>query len=444
MTMRLTSVFCCTVLFQLVSARADDWPQWLGPNRDSVWRESGIVERFPEDGLKVKWRAKVGLGYSGPAVAGGRVLVMDFQTANPDAVKDQNNPGGRTKLQGSERVVCFDAESGKLLWKHEYKQPYAISYAAGPRCTPTVDGERVYSLGAEGRLSCLQLDNGDVIWQKDLKREYNATTPIWGFAAHPLVDGDSLYIVGGGKDGIAIALDKKSGRQIWRAVPAGDMGYCPPTMIEHADTKQLLIWDPRNLNSLNPQNGEVYWQVPLQAAYGMPITAPRKLGDLLYASGIGSKSVLLKLDLDKPAVTEVWRGEPKTSLYSCNSTPFLSGGMIYGADCQVGSFLGVRLSDGERIWQTFEPTSGGTRRASHGTAFVVKHEDRFFLFSEKGDLILANLSPKGYEELGRFHVLDPTNECFGRDVVWSHPAFANKCVYARNDKELVCVDLAAK
>lgn len=444
MTKHLAFVLGCLVLFQLASARADDWPQWLGPQRDSVWRETGIVERFPAGGLKVKWRAKVGLGYSGPAVAAGRVFVTDYQTTKPGEVKDQNNPGSRTKLQGSERVVCFDAKSGEPLWTYDYEQPYAISYAAGPRCTPTVDGDRVYTLGAEGRLLCLQVENGDVLWQKDLKKEYKATTPMWGFAAHPLVDGDLLYCVGAGKDGIAIALDKKTGREVWRAVPADGIGYCPPTMIEHAGRKQLLIWDPRKLNSLNPENGKLFWQVPLQPAYGMPIAAPRKHGNLIYAGGIGSKSLLLKLNAEKPAATEVWRGTPKTSIYACNSTPLLTDDMIYGADCQVGSLMGARLSDGERLWQTFEPTSGGTRRASHGTAFVVQHEDRFFLFSEKGDLILANLSPKGYDELGRFHVLDPTNECFGRDVVWSHPAFANKCLYARNDKELVCVDLAAK
>jgi outer membrane protein assembly factor BamB len=443
MKSRFTCLMFCLFLLPAISSTADDWPQWLGPKRDSVWRETGIVERFPDDGLKVKWRAEVGMGYSGPAVADGRVFVMDYQTAKPNEAIGQNNPGGRTKLEGTERVVCFDADSGNVLWKHAYEQPYSISYAAGPRCTPTVDGDRVYSLGAEGKLLCLKADDGEVVWQKDLKKEYKTTTPMWGFSAHPLVDGNTLYCVVGGKGSVAVAFDKMTGRELWRAISANEPGYCPPTMIEHAGTKQLLIWDINKLNSLNPKNGDVYWQVPLKPGYGMPITAPRKAGDLLYASGIGSQSALLQLDSTKPGASELWRGKPKTSIYSCNSTPFLSDGMIYGVDCQAGNFMGVRLSDGERVWETFEPTTGGTRRASHGTAFVVRHEDRYFLFNEKGDLILANLSRKGYEELGRFHVLDPTNECFGRDVVWSHPAFANKSVFARNDKELVCVDLAA-
>jgi hypothetical protein len=118
--------------------------------------------------------------------------------------------------------------------------------------------------------------------------------------------------------------------------------------------------------------------------------------------------------------------------------------MIYGTDCDLGSLMGAQLSDGERLWQTFKPTAGGERRVGHGTAYLVKHDDKFFLFSETGDLILARLTREKYDELGRFHVLEPTNDAFGRQVVWSHPAFAERCLFARNDEELVCVDLAKK
>ena len=130
-------------------------------------------------------------------------------------------------------------------------------------------------------------------------------------------------------------------------------------------------------------------------------------------------------------------------MYCVNSTPFMQDTTIYGCDASTGAMIGVRLEDGERLWQTFEPTMGGTRRRPYGTAFLVKHEGRFFLFSETGDLILARLSQQGYEEISRFHVLEPTSHSFGRPVVWSHPAFAQRCLFARNDEELVCVDLAA-
>jgi outer membrane protein assembly factor BamB len=176
----------------------------------------------------------------------------------------------------------------------------------------------------------------------------------------------------------------------------------------------------------------------------MSVTAPRKLGNQLFVSGIGKAGVLLNLDEEKPAASVVWRATPKNAIFSTNATPILEDGMIYGCDCDLGCLMGAQISDGERLWQTYAPTAGGDRRVSHGTAFLVKHDDRYFLFSETGDLIVAKLSREGYKEISRFHVLEPTNEAFGRKVVWSHPAFAQRCVFARNDKEIVCVDLSAK
>ncbi len=418
---------------------ADDWPQWLGPKRDSVWRETGIVKEFPADGPPVKWRVPVKLGYSGPAVADGRVYVFDYDKESGDI---KNSPGGRNELTGRERVLCLSAETGEEIWKYEYDRPYNLSYAAGPRCTPTVEGGKVYTLGAEGDLICLTADSGELVWRKDLTAEYNTTAPIWGFSSHPLVEGDLLYCVVGGKGSVAVAFNKNTGEEVWRALSAEPQGYCPPTMIEYDGTKQLLIWHPQSLNSLNPQTGEVYWTVPLQPAYEMSIIAPRQLDDLLFASGIGRVGVMLKLKEGKPGVSELWRGKTKMAVYSAEATPILEDGMIYGVDCHDGALVGARIEDGKRLWETREPTSGGKRRADHGTAFLVKQDDRFFLFSETGDLIIAKLSPEGYEEISRFHAIEPTNEAFGRPVVWAHPAFAEKSAFIRNDKEIICVDFA--
>ena len=174
----------------------------------------------------------------------------------------------------------------------------------------------------------------------------------------------------------------------------------------------------------------------------MSIIAPRKLGEFLYASAYGN-AAMMKLDSDKPGAEVLWKGTAKSALYSATAPPHLEKGTIYGADVQTGALIAARMKDGERLWETRQPTTGGERRGRYGTVFLVKHEDRFFLFSEQGDLMLAKLSPEGYDELDRFHVLEPTNNTFGRPVVWSHPAFAQKCMFARNDKELVCVNLAA-
>lgn len=426
---------CCPVV------RCDDWPQWLGPERDSHWRETGIIDAIPASGLPIKWRTAVALGYSGPAVAKGRVYITDYEKT---AGEIANNPGGKSDLEGNERIHCLDAKSGKVIWTHAYSRKYSLSYAGGPRCTPTVDGDRVYCLGAEGDLLCLNAQTGEVVWSKSLTQEYKFETPLWGFSAHPLIDGNKLICLVGGSGSVAVAFDKLTGKELWRALSAPEPGYCPPTIIEHAGKRQLLIWHTESINSLDPANGKVYWTVPFKPDYQMSITAPRKSGDLLFASGIGSVAAVFKLDSQKPNAEIEWKGNGKNAMHCANSTPLIVDGVIYGCDCQLGSFMAVRLSDGERLWQTFEPTSGGTRRASHGTAYIVKNADRYFLFSETGDLILAKLSPDGYEEQGRFHVVDPTNECFGRPVVWSHPAFAERCAFLRNDNEIVCVDLAAK
>lgn len=425
-------------LFSVSYTSAEDWPQWLGPDRASVWTASNIVDSFPESGLKVKWRTPVGLGYSGPAVVGNKVYVMDYIKK---AGKIINNPGGKTKLQGTERIQCLSADTGKPIWEYSYNCPYDISYAAGPRCTPTVNDGKVYALGAEGNLFCLDADNGKVIWSKDFKSDFNSKTPIWGHSASPLVEGDTLYCLVGGPGSIAVAFDKNTGKELWRSLDNSETGYCPPTMITHDGQKQLLIWHPASLNSLDPQTGKVNWTIPLKPGYGMSVTVPRQQGDKLYVSAIGDEAALIELGNGrKPTAKIIWKGKPRSALYSCNSTPFIDGNTIYGSDIQSGDFVAADLKSGDRIWATKKVTDAG-RRDRHATAFIVKHENKYFLFTEKGDLVLADLSPDGYKEISRFHVLEPTNEAFGRPVVWSHPAFANKSLFARNDKELVCVSL---
>jgi outer membrane protein assembly factor BamB len=424
---------------------ADDWPQWMGPGRDGVWAETGLLDKFPKDGPKVKWRAPAAWGYAGPAVAGGRVYLMDYVTdADVPRLNHANLSQRPTKIEGKERVRCLDAGSGAVLWEHAYDCPYQIYYPGGPRCTPAVDGRKVYALGAEGNLRCLDAGNGDVIWAKDFKKDYGARTPLWGFAGHPLVDGQRVFCLVGGEGSVAVAFDKDTGKELWRSLsleaPLSHLGYCPPTLIEAGGRKQLLIWHGDSLNGLDPETGRPYWSVPLRPSTGMGIAAPRRLGDHLFASG-GGVAVLLTLGADKPGVKEVWRGKPG-ALYSVNGTPFLEEDMVYGVD-QSGELRGVKLLTGERVWQTSEPVSGA-RALPSGTAFLVKNGDRFFIFNEKGELVIARLTPMGYEEIDRCKLLPPTNTAHGRDVLWSHPAFADKCIFARNDKEIICASLSAE
>jgi len=421
----------------LAAARGDDWPQWLGPQRDGVWRETGILEKFPANGPTVLWRAPLDGGYAGPAVAAGRVYVTDYVSTG-DKTPD---PGTRNELVGKERVHCLDAKTGQMIWRHEYDCPYKISYPAGPRCTPTVAGGKVYTLGAEGNLFALDAATGKVVWSRELKKDYQTTSPVWGFTGHPLVDGQKLICLVGGAGSVVVAFDKDTGAELWKSLSAKEAGYCAPSIIEAGGKRQLLMWHPQAINGLDPETGKVYWTAPLEPLYSMSIQSPRKLGDLLYAGGIGDQAVALKLASDKPAVSEVWRGEKTTGVYPTCSPPFLEDGVIYGA-CQQGHFRAVDLATGKRLWETFAPTTG-KRFASSGSVFFVKNGDRFFMLGESGDLIIARLSRDKYDELARVHVIDPTGDAFGRRVVWSHPAFANRAMYARNDKEIICVSLAS-
>jgi outer membrane protein assembly factor BamB len=433
-------VFSVTALLS-APALADDWAGWMGSSRDGVYRETGIIDEVPADGLKVKWRKPIESGYAGPAAAGGRVFVFDYQQQSGEAF---NNPGQRANLKGKERLTAFDAASGNQLWQHSYDCPYSISYPNGPRCTPTIDGDHVYILGSEGDLNCLRTGDGEVVWARSLKRDLGAEVPIWGFAAHPLVDGDLLYTMVGGSGQGVVALDKNTGEVRWKALDA-KAGYCPPSIVKAGGTRQLIVFHPEAIESLNPADGSKYWSIPINPSYEMSIARPVVEGNLMYASSIHTEAVLIELASDKPAASERWRGEPKNAVHSGNSTPAFVDGVIYGTDCNQGSLIAVSSKDGSRLWETFEATRPGEKRfIKHGTAFITRigDSDRFFLMSETGDLQIARMTEQGFEDLGRFQVLEPTAECFGRDVVWSHPAYADRTAYIRNDKEIVAVDLS--
>jgi outer membrane protein assembly factor BamB len=434
----MVTLFCCLAFIGSSPSRVcgEDWPQWMGPHRDGVWRERGILRQFPDGGPRVLWRVAIEGGYAGPAVAEGRVFVTDY-AAPGDRTPD---PGRRNELRGAERVLCLDARSGAQLWKFEYPCDYKISYPAGPRATPLVHEGKVYTLGAEGDLHCLRAENGEVLWSRSLKKDYDVATPIWGFTGHPLINGERLICLVGGQGSVVVAFHKETGEELWRSLSAQEPGYSPPTMIETGAGRQLVVWHPEAVNGLDPKSGQVRWTVPLTPDYGMSIMAPQQFGDLLFVGGVGTQAVLLRLAADGASVEEVWRGTRDTALYPVCATPLIADGYLYGC-CNRGEFRGVKLETGERLWDTYAPTTGADRGNS-GTAFLVKNDEVYFLMSETGHLIIARLNPEGYEELGRAKLLEPTGDAFGRAVVWSHPAFANRCIFARNDKELICVSLA--
>jgi outer membrane protein assembly factor BamB len=440
-----------TLLLRLSSSvRADDWPQWLGPQRDAIWRETGILDKFPQGGPKVRWRTPIGAGYSGPAVAKGRVYLTDRILA--EGTEKPKSPWGNGPVPGKERVLCLNEKTGELLWKHEYDCTYRISYADGPRATPLVHDGRVYTFGAMGNLLCLDADKGKVIWSKDFVKDFKAPVPVWGFAAHPLLDGDKLICLVGGKDHIVVAFDKNTGAEKWHALSfkkgSTEIGYCPPMIYTIGGKRQLIIWHPESVNGLHPETGELYWSQPFAVKANLTIPTPRQASDLLFVTSFYNGAMMLKFANGKPTV--LWRSEVASedpgrtdTLNSIIPTPFLRDGYIYGV-CSYGELRCLQASDGKRVWMSLKATDVSDESVRWANAFLIAQGDRFFLPNEKGDLLIARLTPKGYEEIDRAHILEPTDPSPGRLVVWSHPAFANQSMYARNDKEIVCVSLAAK
>jgi outer membrane protein assembly factor BamB len=433
------------------AVHAEDWPQWLGPKRDGVWRETGIIAKFPQGGPKVRWTTPIGEGYAGPAVASGKVYITDRVRPkgvnNPESAFDKT-----TKVPGSERVLCLNEADGKLLWKHEYPCEYQISYASGPRTTPVVAGGKVYTLGAMGHLFCLDADTGKVIWSKELLKEYKMLIPMWGFAGHPILDGDRLICLVGGQGSVAVAFQKDTGKEIWKNLSAKEPGYCPPTIFDIDGKRQVIVWHPESINSLDPETGKVYWSHKFttkgQVRAGMTIPQPRLDGDKMFFTCFYDGSLMLKVKgVEQPSV--VWKGQSRsemaddtTALHCVMNTPVIKNGYIYGA-CSYGEYRCIEEATGKRLWETHKPTTGKSVRWGH--AFTVEQGSRYILFNELGDLIIAKLTAQGYDEIDRANILVPTNTMAppaGRKVIWSHPAFANRSVYARNDKEIICVSMA--
>jgi outer membrane protein assembly factor BamB len=413
-------------------ARADDWPQWRGPNRDGVWKETGIIDKFSAPKITPRWRAPVGSGYSGPTVSAGRVYLMDRQT----------------EPKQSERVLCFDRQTGRALWTYTYPCDYAgVSYTAGPRASVSLDEGRAYALGTMGHFHCLDAQTGQVLWKKDLHAEYQARIPIWGLAAAPLVDGDNVILqIGGARGACLVALNKKSGVEVWRALE-DSASYSAPIIIQQAGRRVLVCWTGGHVAGLDPVTGKVFWQHPfLPNKMVINVPTPVVEGGRLFVSAFYDGSLMLKLREDDLQVEQLWRrrgpSEMRTdSLHCMISTPYLQGDYVYGVD-SYGELRCLDARTGNRVWEDLTAVP----KARWGNIHMVRNGSRVWMFNERGELIISELGPRGFHEISRARLIEPTTEQLSRrgGVCWSHPAYAYKHVFARNDRELVCANLGAE
>ena len=420
--------FLFTIIFMFsIQGYSQEWPDWRGKYRDGIWTETGVLNKFPSPELKPIWRVPVGSGYSGPTVSNGMVYLTDLQ---------------KSPVQ-TEGILCLNEKTGDKIWEYRYPCEYmGVGYPAGPRASVVINDGKAFSLGTMGHLFCFESETGKVVWQKDLNREYEIRMPTWGISATPLIVDEKIILqISGSKNACVIALNKNDGTEIWRNLD-DVAGYSAPVIISKNGKSVIVVWTAGSLSGLNPENGEVYWRFPWETGSGMSIATPVLYNDHIFVSCFYSGSLLIKLGANYTTAEKVWHrcgeSERKTDALHCvMNTPVIIGNYIYGVD-SYGELRCLELATGNRIWENLTTVKKNRWANIH----FVQNDNKTWMFNEQGELLITELSPQGFKEISRTKIIEATKEQLPRGVTWSHPAFANKHVYVRNDNELLCVDLS--
>ena len=384
LTITFTAILCCLSLPHSRAAEPPqpkpnivetEWPQFRGPRGDGTWRGPKLPESWPASGLKQLWRQPVGGGYAGVSVAEGRVFTMDRQT-NPEV----------------ERVLCFDASSGQPLWQHTYPVSYGkLDYGNGPRAAPTIHGGHVHTVGALGDLRCLDAKTGDVVWKKNHLDDFAGRLPMWGFAGSPVVYGDWLILQPGGeKDSGVVAVERLTGKEVWRSLP-DEAGYSTPIIVRAHDQDELVCWTPSHIRGLEAKTGKLLWSFPYEITYGVSIAKPIAHDGMIFVAGYwhGSKAIRLG---DTPTNAKLaW--EENKFLRGLMSQPLHRDGHVYLLDKQYGVTC-FELQTGKKLWDDANQTTPRSRNPQ-ATLVWLGDTDRAIVLNEEGERILARLNPEG-------------------------------------------------
>jgi outer membrane protein assembly factor BamB len=417
----------------------EDWPSWRGIRGDGTWKAPKLPEKWPEKGLKQVWKQPIGGGYSGICVADGKVFTMDLEKP----IVGKNNPKEKNQNpqpDGTERVLCLDAKTGKPLWSHKYEVRYGGlgGYNNGPRAMPTFHEGKLYTLGAVGHLFCFDANSGKILWSKDMVKDFKAQIPEWGFAASPVIDEDRVLIHSGAEPkGCLIAFDHNTGKEIWRCI-SDPTGYCTP-MINHAKSgKQVVLWTPEHIHGIEAKSGKPLWKVPYKVTYGVSIATPIFHEEMVFVTGYWEGAKAIRLG-QKPTDHEVAWTDTR-NLRGLMAQPLYRDGFLYCLDKQNGLTC-VEYKSGKKIW-TDDNKMTPKGRNPHASFVWINDEDRILSLNSEGELILAKLNPDGYHEQSRTNILSKRT--------WSHPGFSDSFIYVRSDGgeqmgkqpfELICFQL---
>ena len=380
---------------------ADDWPHWRGPARDGVSAETGWMDTWPKGGPPIAWRAEVGTGFSSFSVAGGRVYV----SGNED---------------NTDTIFCLDAAKGGVVWSHAY--PSALGdkfFEGGTTATPTVDGNRVFTIGRWGDAFCFEAATGKIIWSVNVREREGLPAPAWGFSGSPLDHGD-LLVLNVGNAGLA--LDKTNGRVVWKSA-ASEPGYSTPLPVRRGDATWLLLGSRKHYLAVDPLTGHEAWRIRWLTQYGCNAADPVVDGDRVFiSSGYGKGGALLRLGAAEPEV--VWKSRVMRN--QINSSVLLDG-HLYGVDGNTDkkpSLKCVEFTSGKEKWSRKDVAPGGLTAAA----------GRLLVLGAGGELMVAPATPEGFRPTARAKVLD--------GLCWTVPVLANGRIYCRDAAgNVVCVDV---
>lgn len=389
-------------------AVAADWPQFLGPQRNATSVETNLLQTWPTDGPPLLWEKPVGDGYSGPVIAGKRLILFH-------------------RLGDEEVVECLDAAAGQPQWKFAYPTHYQddLGKGDGPRSTPAIAGNRVYTLGAEGVLHCLDLETGKKVWARALQDDYHFRKGFFGVATSPLVEGQNVLINIGGPQAGIVALDRDTGKEVWTATQ-DEASYSSPVAATFDGVRQVLFLTRAGIVALEPVKGTILYQKPWRARLHASVNAavPVVAGDLVFFSASYSTGAIV-LQLKKDGVQELWKSDQVLS--SHYNTSIHRDGFLYGIDGRqeggAAQLRCVELKTGKVRWQ----------KENFGCTSMILAGELLLALRETGELVLIEATPEAYRQKARAQILD--SPCR------AEIALANARLYARGPQKLGCWSL---
>jgi outer membrane protein assembly factor BamB len=389
----------------------EEWPQFLGKQRNGVSSEKNLLDAFPAAGPTIRWRIPGGVGMSAIAVQDDTSVT----TWNAD---------------GKQLLVALDAVTGKVKWKAELGETYENSMGDGPRATPTIAEQNVYAYSGEGILIAVDLKSGQLRWSKNVMEELSTEPSEYGMSCSPLVVDDRVIVHAGGSEAAIAAFAVANGKLLWKC-GSGHAGYSSPTIMDISGTPQVVTVTGTAVMGIDPENGTALWNYPFETDYGCNTASPVWVdGSVFISAGENHGSVLLdvKKNKDKYSVSERWKSlDAKSVMRNEWQTSILIGDYLYGFD-NVGAagpishFSCIEAKTGKPVWQ----------KNRFGKGNLAYADGKFWLTTIEGELVIARADPKGFEELGRVQLVGKNRQTL---------SIANGYGYLRDDSEVVCVQL---